>query len=112
VARTNPAFMSGIPELFILELLSAQEMYGYQIVEAIKLRTREAISLREGVVYPVLHGLQRSGKLRTRKMKVSGRERIYYQTTAKGSKRLEELQDEWRRVSSRVELMMKPHATS
>ena len=104
--------MSGIPELFILELLSGQEMYGYEIVEAIKLRTREAILLREGVVYPVLHGLQKSGKLRARKMKVNGRERIYYQTTVKGSQRLAELHEEWHRVSSSVDLMMKPHAAS
>ena len=29
---TNPAFMTGVPELLILRLLSEREMYGYEIV--------------------------------------------------------------------------------
>jgi hypothetical protein len=29
VKRTNPSFLSGIPELLVLGLLSRREMYGY-----------------------------------------------------------------------------------
>ena len=64
MAQTNPPFMSGVPELLVLRLLAGQEMYGYEIVRAVKLVTDEAISLGEGVIYPVLHGLEKSGALR------------------------------------------------
>jgi PadR family transcriptional regulator PadR len=47
--------MNGIPELLILRLLEEQEMYGYQIVQAIRSRTDAVVSVGEGVVYPVLH---------------------------------------------------------
>ena len=33
------SFMSGLPELAILHLLQDQEMYGYEIVQAIAART-------------------------------------------------------------------------
>ena len=38
---TNPNFMNGVPELLILRLLQQEEMYGYEIVQAIRDRTGE-----------------------------------------------------------------------
>ena len=29
MAQTNPPFMSGVPELLLLQLLGQREMYGY-----------------------------------------------------------------------------------
>ena len=50
--------MAGVPELMILRLLQEREMYGYEIVQAIRAQTREVVRLSEGVVYPVLHALE------------------------------------------------------
>ncbi len=44
---TNPNFMNGVPELLILRLLKDHEMYGYELVQAIRTVTNEAISLGE-----------------------------------------------------------------
>ena len=33
----NPNFMAGVPELVVLRLLRDREMYGYEIVQAIRL---------------------------------------------------------------------------
>src|SRR5205823_377614 len=89
--ETNPNFMNGVPELLILRLLQQEEMYGYEIVQAIRSRTDAVIAVGEGVVYPVLHGLERDGALRSRRKKVNGRSRIYYSVTVKGSHRLDDL---------------------
>jgi PadR family transcriptional regulator, regulatory protein PadR len=102
MAQTNPPFMSGVPELLVLRLLAHREMYGYELVKAVRLVTGEAIGLGEGVVYPVLHGLEHGGALKARRKAVSGRTRVYYTLTAKGRRRLERLSEEWRRVSSGV----------
>ena len=32
----NPDFMNGVPELLILKLLAAREMYGYELVQSIR----------------------------------------------------------------------------
>lgn len=102
MARTNPPFMSGVPELLLLQQLRGREMYGYELVRSIRTVTGEAISLGEGVIYPVLHSLEKNGALRARRKKVGGRTRVYYSLTSKGRKRLERLQGEWERVQSGV----------
>ena len=102
MGQTNPPFMSGVPELLLLRLLAQREMYGYELVKSIKLVTSEAISLGEGVIYPVLHGLERSGALKAKRKTVDGRTRVYYSLTAKGKKRLDKLQGEWRRIQSGI----------
>jgi len=102
MGQTNPPFMSGVPELLLLRLLAQRERYGYELVKSIRLVTSEAISLGEGVIYPVLHGLERSGALRSKRKTVDGRTRVYYALTAKGKKRLQRLQGEWHRIQAGI----------
>jgi PadR family transcriptional regulator PadR len=92
---SNPNFMNGVPELLILRLLQDEEMYGYEIVDAIRSRTDTVVALGEGVVYPVLHGLERDGALKSRRRTVNGRRRIYYSVTGMGARRLADLQRSW-----------------
>ena len=91
--------MSGVPELLVLRLLSQREMYGYELVRAIRLTSDDKIVLAEGVVYPVLHALEQQGALRSKEKAVDGRTRIYYRVTSKGHRRLETLVDGWERLS-------------
>lgn len=105
--KTNPDFMTGVPELLILRLLVEREMYGYELVQAIEAATGRAITLGEGVVYPVLHALEARGCLRSRRKAVSGRTRVYYTATAAGRKRLEAAADEWSRISGAVSRVLK-----
>jgi PadR family transcriptional regulator PadR len=94
--------MSGVPELLLLRLLQQREMYGYELVRSIRQVTGEAISLGEGVIYPVLHSLERNGSLKSKRRSVGGRTRVYYSLTAKGRRRLTQLTDQWRRVQGGI----------
>lgn len=107
VSKTNPAFMTGVPELLILRLLADREMYGYELVEAIRTATGEAITLGEGVVYPALHALEKQGHLKARPKAINGRTRIYYVTTAAGRKRLGAIISEWSRITAAVSSIVK-----
>lgn len=104
--ETNPNFMNGVPELLILGLLHEQDMYGYEIVQAIHSRTLEVISVGEGVVYPALHKLEHDGALRSRRKTVKGRSRIYYSLTPVGSHRLAELSEVWSRLAGAIQAML------
>lgn len=95
-------FMNGVPELLILQLLDRREMYGYELVQAIRAETKSAIRLGEGVVYPVLHGLEAAGALKARRKTVSGRTRVYYSVTRAGKKRLAGLASDWQRIAGAV----------
>ena len=102
MAKSNPPFMSGVPELLLLRLLDGREMYGYELVRSIRDATNEAITLGEGVIYPVLHSLERNGALKSRRKTVGGRRRVYYTLTRKGRERLDKLQSDWHRIQAGV----------
>jgi PadR family transcriptional regulator len=106
VNQSNPPFMSGVPELLVLRLLNGRPMYGYELARAIRTTTRDAIALAEGVVYPVLYGLEERGALRARRKTVNGRSRVYYSITAKGRRRLDALTDQWRRITEGVRVAL------
>ena len=110
---TNPNFMAGVPELMILRLLQGgSDMYGYQIVQAIRAETGDVVSLGEGVVYTVLHTLEREKALKSRRKMVDGRSRTYYSVTAKGLKRYTELADNWSTLAAAIQSVLegKRHA--
>jgi PadR family transcriptional regulator PadR len=98
--------MAGVPELMILNLLRGREMYGYEIVQAIRTGTSDAVNLAEGVVYPVLHDLKREGALKSRRRIVEGRSRVYYTLTPQGEKRLSELTRTWSTLTGAIQTML------
>lgn len=102
----TPGFTAGLSELVILRLLQDREMYGYEIVQAIAVRTLRVIAPGEGVVYPVLHALEKDGALKSRRKTVNGRSRIYYTLTAKGAKRLDRLITTWTQVNGALQAML------
>jgi PadR family transcriptional regulator, regulatory protein PadR len=107
VRETNPNFMAGVPELMILRLLQDRDMYGYEIVQAIRTETGDVVSLGEGVVYTVLHALEREGALKSRRKKVEGRSRIYYAVTATGLRRYRELAHSWTTLAGAIQSAIK-----
>lgn len=104
---TNPNFMAGVPELMILRLLHKHEMYGYQLVQAIRTETGDVVSLGEGVIYTVLHALERGKAVKSRRRMVDGRSRNYYSVTAIGEKRYTELAKSWHTLAGAIQSVMK-----
>jgi PadR family transcriptional regulator PadR len=105
--RGNPGFGTGVPELLILKLLQAREMYGYEIVQAIGRATQNIVTPSEGVIYPLLHALEKDGALKAEPRPVGGRTRIYYALTSKGVRRLFDLTDNWSRLARAVQLVLR-----
>jgi len=106
MAGKNSSFMDGVPELMILRLLQDREMYGYELVQAIRRETGEVVNLSEGVVYPVLHGLEKDGALKSQRREVRGRSRVYYSLTAKGVRRLFDLTDSWTALTGAIQTVL------
>ncbi len=110
--QTNPNFMAGVPELVILRLLKGREMYGYEIVQAIREESGQVLTVGEGVIYPVLHALEKDGALKSRRKAVNGRSRVYYTVTPKGVQRFEHLAQRWMTLAAAIQAVLKgdPHA--
>ncbi|MDZ4782858.1 MAG: PadR family transcriptional regulator [Planctomycetia bacterium] len=104
--RTNPDFLNGVPELVVLRLLARQPMYGYQLVQSIRLVSNGELTFGEGSIYPVLHKLEAAGWLSSKSELAGGRSRVVYRVTASGTKRLAGSSAEWQRIVAAVERIL------
>ena len=84
-------FLRGTLKTIVLKLLAEQgtsgpnRMYGYEITQAVKERTKGKIVLSFGALYPILHKLEQEGLLTTETEEVEGRLRKYYSLTPQGT---------------------------
>ncbi len=87
----------------MLSLLSEGELYGYEIIEKLAQRSDRTFELKEGTLYPLLHGLERDGAVESfERQSPQGRMRKYYRLTKKGRGLLNEKEREWKLFSTKV----------
>ena len=48
-------------QLLVLSLLADEDMYGYQMIVELARRSDHTFEMKEGTLYPVLHGLEKDG---------------------------------------------------
>jgi len=98
--RIDPEFLKGSVSLLLLSLLSRGEMYGYEILQEASRRSASAFALKECILYPALHHLERKGLIRAAwRTGDNGRERKYYALTAKGRHAAEDYERQWRHLT-------------
>lgn len=82
--------------VLLLSLLAGADMYGYQMIEALRRQSNQVFTLKAGTLYPLLHGLEAQGLVRSYEGEaVEGRVRRYYAITPQGRGTLEEKRAEW-----------------
>ena len=97
----------GIVELLILHMLSERDMYGYEIKEALAVRTNNAFLIKEGSLYGPLYRMQSRGIITSRKeMVVNKRFRMYYMLTDHGREYLEYGKEQMKIVFAGVEALL------
>lgn len=80
----------------VLSILSGGESYGYEILQQVAALSRGQVAWSDGMLYPVLHRLEREALITSRwETADSGRRRKYYRLTARGRKRLEHDRSSW-----------------
>ncbi len=95
--------------LLILNLLRERDMYGYEIIKELEMRSNREFECKEGSLYPVLYLLHEMGMVSTykEKDKDSGRERKYYSLTKEGQKQFAQKKKEWERFSYALNGLLK-----
>ena len=92
--------LPGTVDLMILQIVSPEATYGYEITQRVLTESRGYFELKEGSLYPALHRLERSGMLESHWVETaSKRRRKYYRITPAGKKALAAKREEWRRFS-------------
>lgn len=101
--RIDKSLMAGSTTLLVLSLLSEGEKYGYQMIAELAGRSDDAFKLKEGTLYPILHALEKDGRVKSfRREAENGRERKYYRITPKGRELLRDKTEEWRFFTAKV----------
>lgn len=93
----------GSSALLVLSVLQKKDMYGYQIIKEIELRSENVFSFKEGTLYPILHSFEQNGLVKSYwEESEQGRKRKYYHITKKGLKELDDTKKEWEAYSAAV----------
>jgi DNA-binding PadR family transcriptional regulator len=96
-------------EPLVLSLLAEGENYGYALIQRVRELSGDRIRWTDGMLYPVLHRLERQGQIKSRwKTSESGRKRKYYSIKKEGRAALVQAQDEWRVVDAALNLLWSP----
>ena len=93
----------GSSELIILSLLLDETKYGYQITQELHDRSGGYFDMKEGLLYPTLHRMERDGLVSSEWLTVVGkRRRKYYRVTDLGRQALTNQTREWRAFTERL----------
>src|SRR3954471_6102627 len=85
----KPDLLPGTLDLLILKTLTRAPLHGYGIAQAIKQRSDEVLTVKEGSLYPALQRLLLQGWVKaTWRMTETNRRARYYTLTASGRKQL------------------------
>lgn len=99
----NKELMKGSTSILVLSLLSKEDMYGYQITQVLKKETDCVFEMKEGTLYPLLHGLENEQAIESYwKDADNGKKRKYYHITKRGINLLNEKKEEWSLYSKAV----------
>ena len=83
----------------VLSILAEGDSYGYAILQRVQELSGGRLEWTDGMLYPVLHRLERLGFVTSRWEKAdNGRRRKYYRITPVGRKQLAEEHRQWEAV--------------
>ena len=90
----------------VLAILAEGDSYGYAILQRVRELSGGRMEWTDGMLYPVLHRLERLGHIEARwEVADSGRRRKYYRITAQGRAQLAEERRQWEAVDATLRLI-------
>ena len=85
----------------VLSILAEGDSYGYAIIKRVSELSGGHLHWTDGMLYPVLHRLERQGLVAAKwTASESGRRRKYYRITKTGSAQLADQREQWQAVDT------------
>lgn len=105
----SKALVAASTKPMILSILLRGENYGYRIIQKVKDLSGGKLEWSDGMLYPVLHRLEKDGCIRSQ-WKISDERRLrkYYKLTDKGREELEKERKQWLSVHEALSKLWKP----
>ena len=97
----NKDLMAASSTPIVLAILAEEDSYGYAILKRVQEVSGGRMEWTDGMLYPVLHRLERLGHVEARwEVAESGRRRKYYRITSQGRAQLAEERRQWQAVDA------------
>lgn len=94
----------------VLAILAEGESYGYAIIKRVSELSGGHLQWTDGMLYPVLHRLERNGLVAAKwGESETGRRRKYYRLTKEGRTQLDEERERWKIVDETLHRIWKVH---
>lgn len=88
----------------VLAILAEGDSYGYAILRRVRELSGGRMEWTDGMLYPVLHRLERLGHVEARwEAAATGRRRKYYRITSGGRAQLNQERRQWQAVDATLE---------
>lgn len=101
--KINKELIKGSTSILVLSLLQKNEMYGYEMIKEMQLKSSGVFEFKEGTLYPILHNLEEDNLVESFwKEGENSRKRKYYRITKNGRSALKEKEEEWTLFTSTV----------
>src|SRR5687767_11720249 len=98
--------LRGHIDLLVLAIIRFAPAHGYGMIQRARMLSEGFFNLEEGLVYPVLHKLERDKLIESDWSNASGRRRRIYRITAKGRAELSSKRAAWREVTQAMGLVL------
>ncbi len=98
--------LKGVAPMAVLEVLTREPMYGYQLSSILAESSGDILSLGRGSLYPLLYNLEAKGYVKAKERAAdSGRRRRYYSITERGRKQLARSRKQWDKLREGIDLL-------
>jgi len=104
IRASSVSRMKASSTLLLLQLLSERPMYGFELAELVRARTKNVLDFKEGTLYPALYRLERDGLVEAYwQDNPAGPRRCYYRLTPGGRVALAERRADWTRLVEAID---------
>ena len=104
--KINKDLIAASSTPIVLAILAEADGYGYAILKRVRELSEGRMEWTDGMLYPVLHRLERLGHVEARwEVAESGRRRKYYAITPQGRAQLAEEREQWQAVDATLRLI-------
>jgi PadR family transcriptional regulator, regulatory protein PadR len=107
-ATNDGDLLQGTLDMLVLKSLQIGPMHGWGIAERVEQGSRNVLGLNQGSLYPALYRLEKQGFIRSEWQQTENNRRArYYTITAAGRRQLAAEREQWERLSSAVNQVLR-----
>ncbi|HEX2742425.1 MAG TPA: PadR family transcriptional regulator [Rubrobacter sp.] len=111
IMEINKDLIAASSTPIVLAILAEDDSYGYAILQRVRELSGGRMEWTDGMLYPVLHRLERLGHVEARwEVAGSGRRRKYYRITPGGRDQLAEERRQWQAVDNTLRGIWQAHS--